>query len=130
MKGMAWVRVLVGAVWLNGALEKLLNPDFPAQFADSLAAGGFVSQAPPFFRAFMEGVVAPNAEVFAQVVRLAELSLGLALVLGVLTNLGPPWAAWVRASRSCSPRAGSASASGSVRPNSSTSTCSWRYGRC
>ncbi len=87
MKGMAWVRVLVGAVWLNGALEKLLNPDFPAQFADSLAAGGFVSQAPSFFRAFIEGVVAPNAEVFAQVVRLVELSLGLALVLGVLTNL-------------------------------------------
>ena len=87
MKGMAWVRVLVGAVWLNGALEKLLNPDFPAQFADSLAAGGFVSQAPPFFRAFMEGVVAPNAEIFAQVVRLTELSLGLALVLGALTNV-------------------------------------------
>jgi thiosulfate dehydrogenase [quinone] large subunit len=39
---MAWVRVLVGAVWVDGALEKLLNPDFPAQFADSLAAGGFV----------------------------------------------------------------------------------------
>ena len=87
MKGMAWVRVLVRAVWLNGALEKLLNPDFPARFADSLAAGGFVSQAPPSLRAFMEGVVAPNAEIFAQVVRLAELALGLALVLGALTNL-------------------------------------------
>jgi hypothetical protein len=37
MKGMAWVRILVGAVWLNGALEKLLNPHFPRQFAQSLA---------------------------------------------------------------------------------------------
>lgn len=24
-KGMAWVRILLGAVWLNSALEKLLN---------------------------------------------------------------------------------------------------------
>src|SRR3712207_8184204 len=32
--GMVWVRVLVGAVWLNGAIEKLLNPEFPQQFLD------------------------------------------------------------------------------------------------
>jgi thiosulfate dehydrogenase [quinone] large subunit len=87
MKGMAWVRILVGAVWLNGALEKLLNPHFPKQFAQSLKVGGVISQAPPFFRAFMEGVVAPNAETFAQVVRFVELSLGIALLLGLLTNL-------------------------------------------
>ena len=86
-KGMAWVRVLVGAVWLNGALEKLLNPQFLQQFAQSLKVGGFVSQAPPFFRAFMERVVAPNPLVFAQIVRFVELSLGIALLLGLLTNL-------------------------------------------
>ena len=61
-KGMAWVRILVGAVWLNGVLEKLLNPHFPQQFAQSLKVGGFISQAPSFFRVFMEGVVAPNPE--------------------------------------------------------------------
>ena len=86
-KGMTWVRILVGAVWLNGALEKLLNPHFPQQFAQSLKVGGFISQAPPFFRTFMEGIVAPNAETFAQVVRFVELSLGIALLLGLLTNL-------------------------------------------
>jgi thiosulfate dehydrogenase (quinone) large subunit len=87
MKGMVWVRILVGAVWLDGALEKLFNPHFPQQFAQSLKVGGFISQAPPFFRAFMEGVVAPNAETFAQIVRFVELSLGIALLLGLLTNL-------------------------------------------
>ncbi|MBA3425997.1 MAG: DoxX family membrane protein [Rubrobacter sp.] len=87
MNGMAWVRILVGAVWLNGALEKLLNPQFPRQFAASLQAGGFVSQAPPFFRSFMQGTVVPNAEVFAQLARLGELAMGIALVLGLLTNL-------------------------------------------
>ena len=87
MNGMVWVRVLVGAVWINGAVEKLLNPEFPQQFATSLEAGGFVSQAPPFFQDFMRGVVVPNAELFAQLMRAGELALGIALILGLLTNL-------------------------------------------
>lgn len=87
MNGMVLVRVLVGAVWLNGGIEKLLNPAFPRQFAASLDAGGFVSQAPPFFRDFMQEYVVPNAELFAQLMRAGELTLGIALMLGLLTNL-------------------------------------------
>jgi thiosulfate dehydrogenase [quinone] large subunit len=87
LNGMVWVRVLIGAVWLNGGLEKMLNPGFPGQFAASLQAGGFVSQAPPFFQGFMNGYVVPNAELFAQFMRLGELMLGIALILGLLTNL-------------------------------------------
>lgn len=86
MNGMVLVRVLVGAVWLNGGLEKLLNPAFPRQFAASLEAGGFVAQAPPFFRGFMQSTVVPNAELFAQLMRAGELTLGIALILGLLTN--------------------------------------------
>ncbi len=84
---MVWVRVLIGAVWLNGGVEKLLNPSFPRQFAVSLQAGGYVSQAPPFFRDFMKGYVVPNAELFAQLMRVGELTLGIVLILGLLTNL-------------------------------------------
>jgi thiosulfate dehydrogenase [quinone] large subunit len=84
---MTWVRILVGAVWLNGGLEKLLTPAFPRQFAASLEAGGFISQAPPFFREFMQSTVVPNAELFAQLMRAGELTLGIALILGLLTNL-------------------------------------------
>lgn len=87
MNGMSWVRIIVGAVWINGALEKILNPGFPRQFAASLQAGGFVSQAPPFFRSFMQGTVVPNAETFAQLMRVGELALGIALILGIFTNL-------------------------------------------
>lgn len=87
MNGMVWVRILVGALWLNGGIEKLLNPDFPRQFADTLEVGGFVSQAPPFFRGFMQSTVVPNAELFAQLVRAGELTVGVALILGFLTNL-------------------------------------------
>jgi thiosulfate dehydrogenase [quinone] large subunit len=68
-------------------VEKLLNPSFPGQFATSLEAGGFVSLAPPFFQDFMRGYVVPNAELFAQLMRAGELTLGIALILGLLTNL-------------------------------------------
>lgn len=87
LNGMVWVRVLVGAVWVNGGLEKLLNPSFPSQFAESLQGGGFVSGAPPFFQGFMVNNVVPNAGAVAQVVRVAELGMGLALIVGLLTNL-------------------------------------------
>lgn len=86
MNGMAWVRILIGAVWLNGALEKLLSPSFPQQFAASLDAGGFIAAAPPWFQGIMRGFVVPNAELFAQLSRFGELFLGLALILGLLTN--------------------------------------------
>ena len=87
MNGMVWVRVLIGAVWLNGGIEKLLNTEFPRQFAVSLKAGGFVSQAPPFFQDFMQAIVVPHAELFAQLMRAQELTLGIALIVGLLTNL-------------------------------------------
>ena len=86
MSGMAWVRVLIGAVWLNGAIEKFLNPEFARQFATSLDAGGYVSQAPSWFQGFMRDTIVPNAETAAQLARFGELALGLALVLGLLTN--------------------------------------------
>ena len=86
MNGMAWVRILIGAVWLNGALEKLLNPGFPRQFAASLYAGGYIQQAPSWFQNLMYAYVVPNAELFAQFQRFGELALGLALTFGLLTN--------------------------------------------
>jgi thiosulfate dehydrogenase (quinone) large subunit len=43
--------------------------------------------APPFFQAFMQEYVVPNAELFAQLMRVGELALGIALILGLLTNL-------------------------------------------
>jgi thiosulfate dehydrogenase [quinone] large subunit len=78
--------MLVGAVWLNGATEKLLNSDFPQQFAASLGVGEYISQAPQWFQDLMRAYVVPNADLFAQLQRFGELALGLALVLGVLTH--------------------------------------------
>jgi thiosulfate dehydrogenase (quinone) large subunit len=82
-----WIRFLTGAIWLNGALEKLLNPGFPKQFAAALQMGGFINGAPSPVASFMRGTVLSNAELFAQLTRIAELALGSALILGLLTNM-------------------------------------------
>lgn len=86
MSGMAWVRILVGALWMNGAVEKILNPAFPAQLEQVLLSGGFIADAPPFLRSFVQQMVLPNAETVAQLVRFGELAVGLALVFGLLVN--------------------------------------------
>lgn len=83
---MALVRILVGAVWINGGLEKMFNAQFPSQFATSLESGGYISQAPAFFQNLMQSYVVPNAELVAQLARAGELVLGAALILGLLTN--------------------------------------------
>ncbi len=83
---MTWIRILLGAIWLNGAAEKILNPQFSVQFGQSLEAGGFAG-GPPWFQSFMQGTVVPDAELFASLVRVGELALGLGLLLGLLTNL-------------------------------------------
>jgi thiosulfate dehydrogenase [quinone] large subunit len=91
LNGMTWVRILVGATWLDGAAEKFSNPHFPQQFAATVRSGGYVAQAPPFVQHFMRATVVPNAELFANLTRAGELVFGVLLVLGLLTNLAALW---------------------------------------
>lgn len=83
---MTWIRILVGALWVNGAVEKILNPAFPAQLEQSLLAGGFRAQAPPFLGSFVQQTILPNVETVAQLIRFGELAVGLALLFGLLVN--------------------------------------------
>jgi thiosulfate dehydrogenase [quinone] large subunit len=83
---MTWIRILIGALWINGAVEKILNPAFPAQLEQSLLAGGFTSQAPPFLGSFVQQTLLPNVETAAQLIRFGELTIGLALLFGLLVN--------------------------------------------
>ena len=87
MTGMAWVRLLLGALWLNGGLEKLLNPEFPKLFDAVLQTGGYIDQGPPPFEAFMRQFVVPNAELVAVLTGLGETAIGVGLLLGFFTNL-------------------------------------------
>ena len=87
MTGMAWVRLLVGAVWLLAGLEKLLNPGFPALFGAVLETGGFIKDAPSWLQWFINSFVVPNSGSFAVLVGAGETVIGIGLVLGLLTNL-------------------------------------------
>ena len=88
---MVWVRILVGLTWLDGAAEKLANGGFPQQFAATVHSGGYVRQAPGWFKPFMQGVVSPHAGLFANLTRAGELGFGLLLLFGLLTNLAALW---------------------------------------
>lgn len=88
MTGMAWVRVLIGVLWLLAGLEKVLNQEFPGLFREVLRVGGFVKDAPPWFQGFMDASVLPNPGLFAALVGTGEVAIGVSLILGLLTNLG------------------------------------------
>jgi uncharacterized membrane protein YphA (DoxX/SURF4 family) len=49
---------------------------------------GFAANAEPFYRAFLDGVVQPNALLIGQLVTIGEWTAGCLLVLGLLTRLG------------------------------------------
>lgn len=84
---MAWVRLLLGALWLNGGLEKLCNPGFPKLFDAVVQTGGYIDPGPPLFEAFMRKFVVPNAELVAVLAGLGETAIGIGLLLGFFTNL-------------------------------------------
>jgi thiosulfate dehydrogenase [quinone] large subunit len=78
------LRVYLGVVFLVAALPKL-QQDFTPGLTE------FVQQVAPqrahqFYRPFLEQVVLSNAPVFAALVTWAELLVGVALVLGLLTR--------------------------------------------
>jgi thiosulfate dehydrogenase (quinone) large subunit len=87
---LALVRILTGAIWLIHAVPKFLNgtaflpPD--GAFANYVQQGMTTTAGP--YHDFMVSVVAPNAMIFAQVVRFGELLVGISLVLGVFSRLG------------------------------------------
>jgi thiosulfate dehydrogenase [quinone] large subunit len=62
------------------------EPELPPAVRRKPRRGGFIAAAPPWFQEIIRGFVVPNAELFAQLSRLGELLLGLALILGLLTN--------------------------------------------
>ncbi len=87
--GMAIVRIAVGLYFLVQGITK--------------ATGGWLSSSDPllktsigpalerntaeaFYRPFLENVVVPNGLLFSQLVAVAEVSVGICLILGLLTR--------------------------------------------
>jgi uncharacterized membrane protein YphA (DoxX/SURF4 family) len=87
---LAILRIGVGGFWIaRGVLkftqsDKFMPPNgfMPKMIADNLAA----SSGP--YHDFLLNVVTPNIEIFAEVVRVGEVLVGISLVLGFLTRLG------------------------------------------
>jgi uncharacterized membrane protein YphA (DoxX/SURF4 family) len=80
----ALVRIATGILFTALGLEKLVGDFVRGGFAKGLP--GMLSHSWPFWRSFLQSMVAPRASVFAWIVAGAEAALGLALVLGLWTR--------------------------------------------
>lgn len=81
----AIVRILTGILFVAEGLSKVTGDFVTGGFARELpqiAARSF-----PFWRHFLEPVVVPHAAVFAWVIALGELAVGLGLIVGLLTRV-------------------------------------------
>ena len=85
MRLAAIVRILTGVLFVAEGLSKVTGDFVTGEFAKDvpkIAARSF-----PFWRHFLEGVVLPHAAVFAWVVALGELAVGIGLLVGLLTRV-------------------------------------------
>src|SRR5215472_7566261 len=81
----ALVRLATGVLFVAEGLGKATGPFVRGAFvkdAEEMARKGW-----PLWGSFLRSVVVPHAGVFAWVVALGELLLGIALILGLLTRV-------------------------------------------
>jgi thiosulfate dehydrogenase [quinone] large subunit len=85
-RAIAIARILTGVLFVAEGASKIAGDFVRGGFAESVretAAG----RAWPFWASFLEAVVQPNASAFGWFFALAELALGVGLVLGLLTRV-------------------------------------------
>jgi thiosulfate dehydrogenase (quinone) large subunit len=87
---LALVRFLTGVMWLTHGVPKFLHSDRfmpPSGLFATYVQHGVTSTTGPYHD-FLANVVQPNAGLFAELVRLGEVCVGISLLLGLLTRLG------------------------------------------
>ena len=87
---LAVVRVLTGLIWLIHGIPKFTNSAAfmpPSGFIVSYVQEGIGKTVGPYHD-FLVGIVQPNIGIFAELVRLGEVCVGISLVLGLFTRLG------------------------------------------
>jgi thiosulfate dehydrogenase (quinone) large subunit len=90
-QGLALTRIGFGLYFLSSGYDKLTKGWLSSsqQLLEVYITPSLQrSSAEPFYRPFLENVVVPNGALFAQLVTVGELLVGVALVLGLLTSLG------------------------------------------
>src|SRR5579864_6500699 len=87
---LAGLQLLLGYEWLLAGGDKLLLGSFPAQLGGmllTLVGGGHLVG---FFTAILQGLVAPNAQLFGYLIELGETLAGLGLIAaGIVALLRP-----------------------------------------
>jgi thiosulfate dehydrogenase [quinone] large subunit len=87
---LALVRILTGLMWLSHGIPKFTqSAQFlpPNGFMAVYVSRGLAATTGPY-HTFLATVVQPNIALFAELVRLGEVLVGVSLVLGALTRLG------------------------------------------
>lgn len=78
------LRVYTGVFFVYHGVSKIRHDDFAASLSNFLTAKLEVSFS--FYRPFIESVALPNKEIFGALVSWGELTIGLALILGLATR--------------------------------------------
>lgn len=84
MRTAAIVRILTGVLFFAEGLSKVTGDFVRGGFAGPL--GRIASGSFPFWKRFLEAVVVPHASVFAWVIALGELAVGIGLIAGFLAR--------------------------------------------
>jgi thiosulfate dehydrogenase [quinone] large subunit len=83
------VRIILGLVFLVLGGDKIFGGQFTSKgflagWITEQVASGHVA---PFYRPFLETIVAPNDWLFAWIIAVGEFALGIALISGVLLRI-------------------------------------------
>ncbi len=83
-----FLRIYTGIFWLSHGVPKFLNSEMfmPPNGFMTMAVQKGLQTHHGLYHAFLMNVVAPNLNLFAELVRLGEVLVGCALVLGVFTR--------------------------------------------
>ena len=89
MEYLALIRIALGLAFLTNGVQKVLTGYLGSgaaltTYVQGQLRGPFTD---PLYRSFLQGVLLPNADAFAPQLVVAELAVGLALVLGLGTRL-------------------------------------------
>ncbi len=99
--GFLLVQIVIGYEWLSSGLTKLKHGDFPGGLADDLDERA--KQASSWYGHFLDSVIIPHASAWGYVIEIAELAVGVTLIVSALawlthpTRRAMPWLAGLTA---------------------------------
>jgi thiosulfate dehydrogenase [quinone] large subunit len=85
VRAAAVIRILTGLIFLAEGWSKLGGKFVRGGFATNVRE--MAAETWPFWKHFLETVVAPRAEVFGWAFALGELAVGIGLILGLFTRV-------------------------------------------